>query len=542
MQARALAGGKASGGAAAAAGLCLLLAGPPAGGSGDPARGAALAPNCAACHGPTGVSPSPAFPILAGQHEEYLLQALLAYQSGSRQESIMGGAVRTLSRQDLEDLAAYFSQQQGLAAAAAVAAAAAPPAPAAGRPPGPDPAAVVAVHRELLARALPRTADDGGASERAGCPRPDAGPGDRDGDGLADADDAAPDDAAEFAADADGDGYYGICSAPQLQAIQTLGTGPGSTSTLGEAARLARRYELVSDLDLGAIENFQPIGTCGPQNNCMIARDRFAFAGHFDGHGHTLRNLRIDRPETGGVGLFGTLARGATVWNLRLADADVTGLHGVGTLVGANFGLLAECAATGRVRGRLATGGLVGGNAGRVSACSAEVSVSARDAVGGLVGDMNGIVDRSRAEARISANKGVGGLVGLNTFGQVLSSEAAGHIEAADNVGGLVGVNTDALVAGSRAATEVQATGTNVGGLVGFNSQSRIEGGSATGSVTGQSAVGGLVGRNNGSIRGSRAAGDVRGETLVGPLVGDNTGGSLTEEDAPAVAPERSGE
>ncbi len=541
MHARAPAGGKAPGGAAAAASLCLLLAGAPAGGAGDPARGEALAPNCAACHGPTGVSPSPAFPILAGQHEEYLLQALLAYQSGSRQESIMGGAVRTLSRQDLEDLAAYFARQQGLAARAPVEPAA-PPAPAAGRPPGPDPAALAAVHRELLARALPRTGDDGGASERAGCPRPGAGAGDRDGDGLPDAYDAAPADAGEFVADADGDGYYGICNARQLQAIQTLGTGEGERTTLSEPARLARRYELVSDLDLGEIGNFQPIGTCGPQNNCMIVRDQFAFAGQFDGHGHTLQNLRIERPETGGVGLFGTLARGATVWNLRLADAEVTGLHGVGTLVGANFGLLADCAASGSVRGRLATGGLVGGNAGRVSACTATVSVAARDAVGGLVGDMNGIVDRSRAEARISANKGVGGLVGLNTFGQVLDSEAVGHIEAADNVGGLVGVNTDALVADSRAAAQVRATGTNVGGLVGFNSPSRIEGSSATGSVSGRAAVGGLVGRNNGSIRGARAEGEVRGETLFGPLVGDNTGGSLAENDAPTAGRERSGE
>ena len=42
------------------------------------------------------------------------MQALLAYQAGTRADSIMGGAVQTLSRQQLEDVAAYFAAQKGL--------------------------------------------------------------------------------------------------------------------------------------------------------------------------------------------------------------------------------------------------------------------------------------------------------------------------------------------------------------------------------------------------------------------------------------------
>lgn len=80
---------------------------------GDAARGRGLADTCTPCHGPAGVSESPAFPILAGQQYDYLLTAMQAYLSGTRQDSIMSGAIRTLSRAELEDLAAYYASQRG---------------------------------------------------------------------------------------------------------------------------------------------------------------------------------------------------------------------------------------------------------------------------------------------------------------------------------------------------------------------------------------------------------------------------------------------
>ncbi|MEO8445003.1 MAG: GLUG motif-containing protein, partial [Gammaproteobacteria bacterium] len=347
---------------------------------------------------------------------------------------------------------------------------------------------------------------------------------DRDGDGLADAFDAAPGNPGEFARDADADGWYGICSVEQLEAIQTLGTGPGQRTTLDLATRNTRRYELVRDLDATGIANWIPIGNCGAENNCMIARDRYGFAGALDGNGHTLRNLTINRPDTGGVGMFGTLAKTGVVRNLTLENAIVTGLHGTGALVGANFGYVADCTASVKVAGRLATAGLVGGHAGQVVNCHVRGEVSGQAAVGGLAGDMNGIVRGSSADMRVSAGKGVGGLVGLNTTGKILDSHARGIVTGADNVGGLVGVNTDALVESSFASTEVRGTGTNVGGLVGFNSQSRVQGSYATGSVTGKEAVGGLIGRNNGAVRNVYSTADTG-------LVGDNTGGSIDNPD-----------
>jgi cytochrome c553 len=68
---------------------------------------------CAACHGAEGNKPSaPDQPILAGQHYDYLVRALTDYKLGRRNNPIMKGFAGQLSKQDMEDLAAWFSSQK----------------------------------------------------------------------------------------------------------------------------------------------------------------------------------------------------------------------------------------------------------------------------------------------------------------------------------------------------------------------------------------------------------------------------------------------
>ena len=82
--------------------------------AGDAGRGKTLSTTCAACHGPTGTSPAPAFPNIGGQIPEYLYRALLDYKLGDREDPIMTGQVANLSKQDMKDLAAYYGSQSGL--------------------------------------------------------------------------------------------------------------------------------------------------------------------------------------------------------------------------------------------------------------------------------------------------------------------------------------------------------------------------------------------------------------------------------------------
>ena len=69
---------------------------------------------CQACHGADGRSLDPNYPNLAGQHGNYLVKALSDYRSGKRSNAIMASFASQLSNQDIEDLAKWYSSQEGL--------------------------------------------------------------------------------------------------------------------------------------------------------------------------------------------------------------------------------------------------------------------------------------------------------------------------------------------------------------------------------------------------------------------------------------------
>lgn len=85
----------------------------PAAAGGDVARGNEKAQPCVACHGEAGNKPISYYPKLAGQHVDYLAQALRAYKNGGRANAVMAGLAKELSDEDIDDLSAYFSSQSG---------------------------------------------------------------------------------------------------------------------------------------------------------------------------------------------------------------------------------------------------------------------------------------------------------------------------------------------------------------------------------------------------------------------------------------------
>lgn len=68
---------------------------------------------CVACHGTAGASPLvPVNPILAGQTSRYLYLQLRDFQEGRRSDPQMSPMVAGLSRDELRELADYFSKQK----------------------------------------------------------------------------------------------------------------------------------------------------------------------------------------------------------------------------------------------------------------------------------------------------------------------------------------------------------------------------------------------------------------------------------------------
>jgi cytochrome c553 len=70
---------------------------------------------CVSCHGGDFATPiDPSYPKLAGQHEDYLRQALISYQKGNhpmygRGSAVMSAQAKPLSTKEIEDIAAYLA-------------------------------------------------------------------------------------------------------------------------------------------------------------------------------------------------------------------------------------------------------------------------------------------------------------------------------------------------------------------------------------------------------------------------------------------------
>lgn len=78
----------------------------------DLAKGQAISSQvCAACHTADGSRGSPANPIIAGQHPEYLAKQLADFKSGKRKNAVMAGFAATLSEEDMRNVAAFYASK-----------------------------------------------------------------------------------------------------------------------------------------------------------------------------------------------------------------------------------------------------------------------------------------------------------------------------------------------------------------------------------------------------------------------------------------------
>lgn len=85
----------------------------------DLARGQEISTQvCAACHTADGSRGSPANPILAGQHADYLTKQLMEFKSGKRANPVMSGMVAPLTEADMKNVAAFYASKSAKPGAA----------------------------------------------------------------------------------------------------------------------------------------------------------------------------------------------------------------------------------------------------------------------------------------------------------------------------------------------------------------------------------------------------------------------------------------
>jgi filamentous hemagglutinin family protein len=261
---------------------------------------------------------------------------------------------------------------------------------------------------------------------------------------------------------------------------------------------LGLNYALTSNIDASSTSGWNAGAGFVP-----IGSGAIPFTGNFDGLGHVIINLTINRPTTDNVGLFGFTESTSTISNIGLLGGNIAGQYQVGALVGSNLGSINNVYAVNNVTGTFSNvGGLVGLNdiGGSINNAYAKGNVSGTDVIGGLAGNNSGSISNAYATGNVSGMAAtftlVGGLVGDNS-GTINTAYATGTANGIDRVGGLLG-NNDGTVLNAYATGSASGT-SNIGGLAGTNNNS-IENTYATGKVTGTSNVGGLVGNNFNTI------------------------------------------
>jgi len=170
-------------------------------------------------------------------------------------------------------------------------------------------------------------------------------------------------------------------------------------------AKLTADIIVNDNLDASTAKVWRPIGS---ESN--------AFAGEFDGDGHTVSGLYVDDATTNNIGLIG-YANGATIANVGIEDSYLNGYKNIGAICGFAIGTT-------------------------ISHCFNNAAVSGVDAVGGVLGCAN----TNTVKVKYSYNEGTvtgsrnyaGGVVGYCRL-------AAVTIENCYNVGTVTG---NAYVAG----------------------------------------------------------------------------------------------
>ncbi|MEA1986728.1 MAG: GLUG motif-containing protein, partial [Candidatus Marinimicrobia bacterium] len=217
------------------------------------------------------------------------------------------------------------------------------------------------------------------------------------------------------------------------------------------------------------------------------------FTGKYNGQGHTIDSLFIDRPNTNSIGLFGR-TDGATIDSIVLTSVDFTGDRYTGGLIGFNYNssTISNSYSTGSVSGDDYVGGLIGYNyySSTVSNSYSTGSVSGDNYVGGLVGSNNNssTVSNSYSTGSVSGATYVGSLVGKNYSSTITNSYSTGSLSGTNRyAGGLVGMNTStSTVINSYSMGDVTRSSGNYtyfGGFIGWNYNSAIEDCYSTGSV-----------------------------------------------------------
>ena len=198
-----------------------------------------------------------------------------------------------------------------------------------------------------------------------------------------------------------------------------------------------------------------------------------SFNGNFDGDGYTISGIRIYKPNDNKQGLFGYI-KGATIENIKLADALITGYRYIGGIAGYNASATIN-------------------NCTVVSGVFINASKDDASSIGGIVGlNEDGVISKCTVASGVSINAGkescyIGGIAGANDHSMGVSSIIENCISSAtitvpggntcSNIGGIVGESYKGVLRGNLVinATIPAASDGFYGAIVGKNYDATLQ-------------------------------------------------------------------
>ncbi|HIU25288.1 MAG TPA: hypothetical protein IAC50_02160 [Candidatus Copromorpha excrementigallinarum] len=264
-------------------------------------------------------------------------------------------------------------------------------------------------------------------------------------------------------------------------------------------------FRLANDIEL--TQPWTPIGS----------DSAIAFAGVFDGDGHTISNVEIEG-SSANTGFFGYLT--GEVKNLTVKGTVSSQDSNCGAIAGqlTESGKVTDCVSEAEVSGRDKTGGIVGyNNGGSVSGCINKGPVSGTIKAGGVVGEnWGGTITECGNEGSVESSSrgvatfGTGGVAGRSVAGSAYISDCYNRGEitsSTEATGGVVGY--------CNASDSTVKSSYNTGTITVENKR-----GSEKLSESAAGGVVGTVGTDGVVISDCYSSGSIKGADIAGGVIG----------------------
>ncbi|MBE6038548.1 MAG: hypothetical protein E7218_05015 [Anaerofustis stercorihominis] len=218
-----------------------------------------------------------------------------------------------------------------------------------------------------------------------------------------------------------------------------------------------------------------------------------AFRGVFDGNGHKISGLYINKTEEAGigpiyVGLFGN-GKGCEIKNLSLENTDITvDVEGITGYVGAVIGCaessstISNCTVSGNIRSAAGSvGGIAGLSEDEIVSCSNCANITSSGRAGGIAGTLHGEIVSCSNYANITSNHEsttyvgayAGGIAG-DSYGKIVSCSNYANITSSGNAGGVAGLAGNGCTVSDCFNMGPVTSSKNPGGIIGYSGYTSV--------------------------------------------------------------------